>query len=86
MAKFVLCQVLSAGEHVINGKKVDPKRAKARPGKIFVGGLIPEITNDDVRNYFSAFGNVRPLFVHNCYKRDWIQNFFSMLPFYLSGY
>jgi len=50
--------VLAVGEHVINGKKVDPKRAKARPGKIFVGGLIPEITNDDVRNYFSAFGNV----------------------------
>jgi len=51
-------QVLATGEHVINGKKVDPKRAKARPGKIFVGGLTAEISNDDVKDYFSQFGNV----------------------------
>ena len=76
-------QVLATGEHVINGKKVDPKRAKARPGKMwvncfpiltlnvilylcfiliflnsFVGGLTAEISNDDVKDYFSQFGNV----------------------------
>ena len=27
---------MNAGEHIINGKRVDPKKAKARSGKIFV--------------------------------------------------
>jgi len=43
---------------VINGKKVDPKKAKARHGKIFVGGLTQEISDDDIRTYFAQFGNV----------------------------
>ncbi len=55
-AKFQ--QVIAAGEHVINGKKVDPKRAKARHGKIFVGGLTQEISDDDIKTYFQQFGNV----------------------------
>lgn len=37
---------------------MDPKKAKARHGKVFVGGLIQEITDDDIRKYFSQFGNV----------------------------
>lgn len=53
-----LDKVIAAGEHVINGKKVDPKKAKARHGKIFVGGLTQEISDDDIRTYFSQFGNV----------------------------
>jgi len=50
--------VMAAGEHVIDGKKVDPKKAKARTGKIFVGGLKPDITNEDITEYFSAFGTI----------------------------
>ncbi|XP_021947283.1 RNA-binding protein squid isoform X2 [Folsomia candida] len=53
-----LDKVIEAGEHVINGKKVDPKRAKARQGKIFVGGLTQEISDDEIKTYFSQFGNV----------------------------
>ncbi|CAG7815023.1 unnamed protein product [Allacma fusca] len=53
-----LDKVIAAGEHVINGKKVDPKKAKARHGKIFVGGLTQEISDDDIKTYFSQFGNV----------------------------
>jgi len=52
--------VIGAGEHLINGKKIDPKKAKARTGKVFVGGLIQEITDDDIKDYFSQFGNVSP--------------------------
>lgn len=55
---FCLGQVIGAGEHLINGKKIDPKKAKARTGKVFVGGLIQEISDDDIKNYFSQFGNV----------------------------
>lgn len=51
-------KVIDAGDHVINGKKVDPKKAKARHGKIFVGGLKPELTDDDIKTFFGQFGNI----------------------------
>ncbi|RZC35017.1 RNA-binding protein squid [Asbolus verrucosus] len=51
-------KVVAAGEHVINNKKVDPKKAKARHGKIFVGGLTNELSDDDIKNYFSQYGNI----------------------------
>ncbi|CAG9827597.1 unnamed protein product [Diabrotica balteata] len=51
-------KVVAAGDHVINGKKVDPKKAKARHGKIFVGGLTSDLSDDDIKNYFSQFGSI----------------------------
>lgn len=51
-------KVVAAGDHVINNKKVDPKKAKARTGKIFVGGLIPDISDDEIKAFFSQFGNI----------------------------
>ncbi|KAK4881809.1 hypothetical protein RN001_005128 [Aquatica leii] len=51
-------KVVAAGDHVINNKKVDPKKAKARHGKIFVGGLTNELADEDIKNYFSQFGNI----------------------------
>ncbi|XP_044726904.1 RNA-binding protein squid isoform X3 [Chrysoperla carnea] len=51
-------KVTAAGEHVINNKKVDPKKAKARHGKIFVGGLSTELSDDDIKNYFIQFGTI----------------------------
>lgn len=61
--------------HVIDGKKVDPKRAipkKPPPGqaqnyrKIFVGGLPPEITQQEVTEYFEVYGKVTDvLLVHD---------------------
>lgn len=54
--------MVAAGEHVINNKKVDPKKAKARHGKIFVGGLTTELTDDDIKSYFGQYGTV-----NNCY-------------------
>jgi squid-like protein len=44
--------VVAAGEHAINSKKVDVKRAKAKPGKIFVGGLKADLTDDMLKEYF----------------------------------
>lgn len=52
-------KVVAAGDHVINNKKVDPKKAKARHGKIFVGGLSNDLTDDDIKSYFNQFGTVR---------------------------
>ena len=51
-------KVNAAGDHIINNKKVDPKKAKARHGKIFVGGLTNEISDDEIKTYFSQFGHI----------------------------
>lgn len=51
-------KVMAAGDHIINNKKVDPKKAKARHGKIFVGGLSNELSDDDIKNFFNQFGTV----------------------------
>ncbi|EEZ98439.1 RNA-binding protein squid isoform X1 [Tribolium castaneum] len=51
-------KVVAAGEHIINNKKVDPKKAKARHGKIFVGGLTNELSDDDIKNFFSQYGTI----------------------------
>lgn len=53
-----LDKVFEAGDHVINNKKVDPKKAKLRPGKIFVGGLTPEMTDDDIKDHFKQYGTI----------------------------
>jgi RNA recognition motif-containing protein len=52
--------VLSENEHKINGKKVDPKYAveQKRDGKVFVGGLRSETTDEAVKSYFETFGPV----------------------------
>lgn len=53
-----LDKIMAAGDHVINNKKVDPKKAKARHGKIFVGGLSTELSDEDIKNFFSQFGTI----------------------------
>lgn len=53
-----LDKVSAIKEHIINNKKVDPKKAKARTGKIFIGGLTPEITDDEIKTFFGQFGNI----------------------------
>lgn len=55
--------------HVINGKQVDPKRAVPREfqnkaeaqissKKVYVGGLRPEHSEDELRAYFTTYGSV----------------------------
>lgn len=58
----VRLQVLEQKEHRLDGRQIDPKRAMAMKKepvkKIFVGGLSPEATEDTIREYFGAFGEV----------------------------
>lgn len=59
----LLFKVASQKEHKLNGKVIDPKKAKAMKGKepvkkIFVGGLSPDTPEEKVREYFGAFGEV----------------------------
>lgn len=56
-------KVMAAGDHTINNKKVDPKKAKARHGKIFVGGLSSEISDEEIKSFFSNFGTVSSFFL-----------------------
>jgi heterogeneous nuclear ribonucleoprotein A1/A3 len=50
-------------KHNLDGKDIDPKRAipreeQEKTEKIFVGGVKPEVTEEEFKEYFSQFGNV----------------------------
>jgi len=50
-------------KHKLDGKEIDPKRAipreeQEKTEKIFVGGVKPEVTEEEFREYFSQFGTV----------------------------
>uniref|UniRef100_A0A3Q1GHX7 Heteroous nuclear ribonucleoprotein A/B n=1 Tax=Acanthochromis polyacanthus TaxID=80966 RepID=A0A3Q1GHX7_9TELE len=58
-------KVLEQKEHRLDGRQIDPKRAMAMKKepvkKIFVGGLIPEATEETIREYFGAFGEIETI-------------------------
>ncbi|KAM4620017.1 heterogeneous nuclear ribonucleoprotein A/B-like isoform 2-T2 [Polymixia lowei] len=58
-------KVLEQKEHRLDGRQIDPKRAmamKKEPAKkIFVGGLNPEASEDTIREYFGAFGEIETI-------------------------
>jgi len=49
--------VVNSG-HTIRGKTVTVKKADVRPGKVFIGGLGGSISEDDIRNALSQYGNI----------------------------
>ncbi|KAL7982140.1 hypothetical protein Chor_001197 [Crotalus horridus] len=61
-----LSYVTDQKEHKLNGKVIDPKRAKAMKTKepvkkIFVGGLSPDTPEEKIREYFGGFGEVESI-------------------------
>jgi len=55
--------VMAEETHTLNGKKIGPRRAKSRPKaepivKIFIGGLDPEVPEEDIRAHFEMFGTI----------------------------
>uniref|UniRef100_A0A2K5ER34 Heterogeneous nuclear ribonucleoprotein D-like n=1 Tax=Aotus nancymaae TaxID=37293 RepID=A0A2K5ER34_AOTNA len=56
-------KVLELKEHKLDGKLIDPKRAKALKGKepakkVFVGGLSLDTYEEQIKEYFGAFGEI----------------------------
>ncbi|XP_007241113.3 heterogeneous nuclear ribonucleoprotein D0 isoform X1 [Astyanax mexicanus] len=59
-------KVIQQKEHKLNGKVIDPKKAKAMKSKepvkkIFVGGLSPDTPEEKIREYFNAYGEVESI-------------------------
>jgi len=57
--------VVAAGTHVIDGRRVEPRKANKKPAgqtcKIFVGGLKPQLSDGDIRQHFQQFGEITEL-------------------------
>ncbi|XP_046873770.1 heterogeneous nuclear ribonucleoprotein D0 isoform X2 [Hypomesus transpacificus] len=59
-------KVTQQKEHKLNGKVIDPKKAKAMKGKepimkIFVGGLSPDTPEEKIKEYFCTFGELESI-------------------------
>jgi RNA recognition motif-containing protein len=59
-------KVFSQSTHTLDGRNIDPKKAQARGGrepitKIFVGGLDPNTSEDDIRNHFEQYGKIEKM-------------------------
>merc|ERR1712227_1195418 len=48
--------VLAVNVHNLDGKKIDPKKAERRDGKMFVGGVKADTTDQCIMDYFAQFG------------------------------
>jgi heterogeneous nuclear ribonucleoprotein A/B/D len=51
-------------EHKLDGKLIESKRVKALQGKeppkkVFVGGLSPDASEEQIKEYFVAFGEIQ---------------------------
>ncbi|CAG5114304.1 Oidioi.mRNA.OKI2018_I69.chr2.g8364.t1.cds [Oikopleura dioica] len=53
--------VVAQQHHELDGKKIDPKKAQRRDGKMFVGGVLPATTDDEIKAYFEQFGEVEEI-------------------------
>ena len=55
-------KVYAQDVHIIQGKRVDTKSAHRRDQalarKVFVGGLDPDVTDQEIQDYFSQFGTI----------------------------
>ncbi|XP_040565067.1 RNA-binding protein squid isoform X2 [Lepeophtheirus salmonis] len=47
-----------SAEHTVKSKKVAVKKAQAKQGKVYVGKLKPEISDEDIKTHFSQYGPV----------------------------
>merc|ERR1712142_1417208 len=53
-----LKDAVATEEHAVKGKKVAVKKAQAKQGKIYVGKLKAELSDDDIKSHFAQFGQI----------------------------
>jgi len=53
-----LKDAVEAAEHTVKGKKVAVKKAQAKQGKIYVGKLKPELSDEEIKAHFQQFGQI----------------------------
>jgi len=53
-----LNDAINAKEHTVKGKVVAVKKAQAKQGKIYVGKLMPELSDEDIKTHFTQFGSI----------------------------
>jgi len=51
-------KALAAETHNIRGKDVAVKKAQAKPGKIYVGKLVEELSDDEIKEFFAQYGGI----------------------------
>jgi RNA recognition motif-containing protein len=59
-----ITKALEVKEHRLNNKKIDPKPASSNvqtQKKVFVGGIDPVVTEEQIRDYFGKFGAIESL-------------------------
>jgi len=56
-------KVLAAESHSLGNRKIEPKKATAKEKckKIFVGGVSPEMPEEELRKHFEQFGEIEEL-------------------------
>ena len=51
-------KAVAAESHNIKGKDVAVKKAQAKQGKVYVGKLKPELTDEQIKEFFSQYGTI----------------------------
>jgi len=51
-------KAVAAATHNIKGKDVAVKKAQAKTGKVYVGKLKPELTDEQIKEFFSQYGTI----------------------------
>lgn len=62
----------------MQGRSIEPQRAKGRSGggrsggikKVYVGGVDPDVSEAEIRDYFSSFGRVSCSTYHDIALRN----------------
>ena len=49
---------VGAGDHVVKGKKVAVKKAQAKQGKVHISKLKPELSDEEIREFFEQYGAI----------------------------
>ena len=51
-------QAVAQAEHNIQNKKVAVKKAQAKQGKVYIGKLPADVSDDEIKNHMATFGTI----------------------------